>query len=73
MINREGARKARKVGGSYQAEGHVVCTFKTLGGLERHVFEFDQPAGMLHIFNPQQIEFYDEIKECDEQAPASEQ
>ena len=50
-------RRARKVGGSYQADGHVVCTFTTRSGAVRHVFEFDQPAGMLHIFNSEQIEF----------------
>ncbi len=40
-----------------QAAGHVVATFKTRSGAVRHVFEFDQPAGMLHIFNSEQIEF----------------
>jgi hypothetical protein len=52
-------RRARKVGGSYQANGTVVATFQTLGGKTRHVFEFDEPAGMLHIFGPEQVEFCD--------------
>lgn len=48
--------RAKKVGGSYQAEGTIVSTFATLAGETRHVFEFDQPAGMLHIFGPGQVE-----------------
>jgi len=50
-------KRARKVGGSYQASGTVVSTFQTLAGETRHVFEFDEPKGMLHIFSPAQIEF----------------
>lgn len=50
------ARRAKKIGGSYQAEGTIVSTFATLAGETRHVFEFDQPAGMLHIFGPGQVE-----------------
>lgn len=48
--------RARKVGGSYNAYGTVVCEFTTLGGKERVVFEFDEPAGMLHIFDVKQVE-----------------
>jgi len=48
--------RARKVGGSYQAAGTVVAQFKTLTGKDRVVFEFDEPAGMLHIFDVAQIE-----------------
>lgn len=50
-------RRARKVGGSYQATGTVVSEFKTLAGATRYVFEFDEPRGMLHIFGPEQVEF----------------
>jgi hypothetical protein len=46
---------AKKVGGSYQAEGHVISEFETLAGAKRYVFEFDQMPGMLHIFNDSQI------------------
>lgn len=53
-------RRARKVGGSYQAEGTIVSEFKTLAGKTRYVFEFDYPAGMLHIFGPEQVEVADE-------------
>lgn len=48
-------QSARKVGGSYQAIGTVVAAFKTLAGETRYVFEFDTPAGMLHIFGPSQL------------------
>jgi len=47
---------ARKIGGSYQADGAVVARFQTRAGLERVVFEFNEPKGMLHIFTPEQIE-----------------
>jgi hypothetical protein len=47
--------KVRKVGGSYQCDGTVVAPFKTLGGEERYVFEFKNPAGMLHIFGPSNL------------------
>lgn len=46
---------ARKVGGSYEATGTVISSFKTLAGEERVVFEFDMIPGMLHIFNPNQL------------------
>lgn len=47
---------ARKIGGSYEADGHVVARFKTLAGAERLVFEFAEPAGLLHIFRPDQVQ-----------------
>ena len=50
-----GAR-ANKIGGSFQASGTVVGNFKTLAGEQRYVFEFDVPAGMLHIYGPSQLE-----------------
>ncbi len=48
--------RVRKVGGSYEANGTVVSAFKTRAGKQRYVFEFDEPAGMLHIFNHEQLE-----------------
>lgn len=48
--------RARKVGGSYQANGTIVAVFKTVMEEERVVFSFDEPTGMLHIFNTKQIE-----------------
>lgn len=47
---------ARKIGGSYQAEGTIVSTFKTTAGEQRVVFEFNEPRGMLHIFTESQVE-----------------
>ena len=47
--------QVRKVGGSYEADGVIVAAFKTLGGAERYVFEFVNPAGMLHIFGPDNL------------------
>ena len=44
--------KVEKIGGSYQCSGTIVGAFRTLAGAERYVFEFDNPAGMLHIFGP---------------------
>ena len=43
-------RRAKKIG-SYEASGTIVSEFKTLAGETRYVFEFDEPAGLLHIFN----------------------
>jgi len=53
-------KRASKVGGSYQATGVIVATFTTTAGAIRHVFEFDNPQGMLHIFGPDQVVIYDE-------------
>ena len=47
--------RAHKIGGSYQAKGTVVAEFKTTTGLDRIVFEFDEPKGLLHIFSKQQV------------------
>lgn len=55
-IKEPAQRRARKVGGSYQADGTIVSEFRTLAGEQRFVFEFSNPAGMLHIFGPQQVE-----------------
>jgi len=43
-------KRAKKIG-SYEASGTIVSEFKTLAGETRYVFEFDEPAGMLHIFS----------------------
>ena len=48
--------EARKIGGSYQADGYIISRFTTTAGAERVVFEFNEPKGMLHIFTPEQIE-----------------
>lgn len=48
--------RARKIGGSYQADGTIVAVFTTLAGNERVVFEFCEPKGLLHIFNLTQVE-----------------
>lgn len=47
--------RAEKIGGSYQATGWIVAIFETTQGERRYVFEFDEPKGMLHIFNQSQI------------------
>lgn len=47
--------RARKSGGSYQADGTVVAEFTPSAGARRCVFEFDTPAGLLHIFSMDQI------------------
>lgn len=52
--------RVRKVGGSYEANGTVDAAFKTRSGKQRYVFEFDIPAGMLHIFNHDQLEPLDD-------------
>jgi hypothetical protein len=52
--------RARKVGGSYQATGTIRSAFKTRYGSQRYVFDFDTPAGLLHIFNHEQLEPLDE-------------
>lgn len=54
-MNFQSGDRVRKIGGSYEADGTVVAAFRTLGGAERYVFEFDSPAGMLHIFGPQNL------------------
>jgi len=48
--------EARKIGGSYQADGYIVSRFTTTAGAERVVFEFNEPKGMLHIFSAYQVE-----------------
>ncbi len=48
--------RVRKVGGSYQATGTILAAFKTRYGSNRYVFDFDEPPGLLHIFNHEQLE-----------------
>lgn len=59
------ARRARKVGGKFQAEGHVVSSFTNRAGELYYVFEFDVPPGMLHIYTPAQVEIYPELGESE--------
>lgn len=47
--------RVEKVGGSYSARGTIVSSFKTRNGLQRYVFEFDKPVGLLHIFQGGQL------------------
>lgn len=49
----------KKIGGSYQATGRVVAAWESDDGSPRYVFRFDNPAGMLHIFNETQLESCD--------------
>jgi len=46
----------RKVGGSYQADGEIKAAFLADDGSARYVFRFDNPPGLLHIFNENQLE-----------------
>lgn len=48
-------KRARKVGGSFEADGTIVSEFSTTSGERRVVFEFDVPKGMLHIYRPDQL------------------
>lgn len=54
-FNMQPGDAAIKYGGNFQATGTVVSTFLTKAGEVRHVFEFDNPAGMLHIYTPGQL------------------
>jgi lysozyme len=47
--------RVQKIGGSYQASGEIRAVFTTRAGQKRAVFEFDEPPGMLHIFNLDQL------------------
>jgi len=44
-----------KIGGSYQATGIIKARFLADDGSPRYVFRFDNPAGLLHIFNEKQL------------------
>lgn len=54
--------KVRKIGGSYQATGTIVSRFKALDGSSRYVFQFDSPAGLVHILGDNNLEPYDHDK-----------
>lgn len=41
----------RKVGGSYEATGTIKAAFRADDGTARYVFRFDNPPGLLHIYN----------------------
>ncbi len=45
-----------KVLGSYQADGTIKTRFRADDGSPRYVFRFDNPPGLLHIFNEKQLE-----------------
>ena len=57
-------RRAKKIG-SYEASGTIVAEFKTLDGLTRYVFEFDEPRGMLHIFSENNLIIEDDDDAAD--------
>ena len=44
-----------KIGGSYQATGTIKARFLADDGTPRYVFRFDNPPGLLHIFNEKQL------------------
>jgi len=44
-----------KVGGSYQASGIIKSRFLADDNTPRYVFRFDNPPGLLHIFNEKQL------------------
>lgn len=48
--------KARKVGGTYQADVTVIAVGVTSTGAVRYLCEFDALPGMLHVFNGGQLE-----------------
>jgi hypothetical protein len=48
-----------KIGGSYQAEGTIKARFLADDGTPRYVFRFDNPPGLLHIFNEKQLDHVD--------------
>ena len=51
----------RKVGGSYQGTGVIKAAFRADDGTARYVFRFDNPPGLLHIFNEGNLEKIDDI------------
>ena len=51
----------RKVGGSYQGTGVIKAAFRADDGTARYVFRFDNPPGLLHIFNEGQLESINKI------------
>lgn len=57
-------QRAKKVGGSYQAEGIIKAKFLADDNTWRYVFRFDNPPGLLHIFNEKQLEVEDDQFLC---------
>jgi len=55
--------RVRKVGGSYSAIGTIRAAFESRDGGRRYVFDFDEPPGLLHIFNHLQLMKLDDIEE----------
>ena len=51
----------RKVGGSYQGTGVIKAAFRADDGTARYVFRFDNPPGLLHIYNEGNLEKINEI------------
>lgn len=49
----------RKVGGSYEATGIIKAAFRADDGTARYVFRFDNPPGLLHIYNEEQIKRFE--------------
>jgi len=47
--------RVKKTKGSYQAEGIIKARFLADDGTPRYVFRFDEPPGLLHIFNETQL------------------
>lgn len=52
--------RVEKVGGSYQATGTIKAVFDADDKTPRYVFRFDNPPGLLHIFNGKQLERVDD-------------
>lgn len=53
--------RVRKIGGSYQATGEIKSAFCADDGSPRYVFRFDNPPGLLHIFNEGNLEKINKI------------
>jgi hypothetical protein len=47
--------RVKKIKGSYTATGTIKAVFKADDGSPRYVFRFDNPPGLLHIFNENQL------------------
>lgn len=59
--------RVRKLGGDYTFAGEVVAAFAKTSGAERVVVE--NAHGILHIFNPAQLEF-DKQESAEPEAPS---
>ena len=54
-------QRVQKIGGSYQASGTIKAAWIADDGLPRYVFRFDEPNGMLHIFNEGQLNVIEDV------------